>query len=67
MAPPHLTLVANPALKDSVITLIPWQAYPEEDCDPTIPLYSWHLLIHKDSLYLSWYEYCRILYIISNF
>ena len=38
MPPPHLTLVASPALKDSAITLIPWQAYPEEDCNPTIPL-----------------------------
>ena len=40
MPPPHLTLVASPALMDSTITLIPWKAYSEKDCNPTIPLYS---------------------------
>ena len=28
-------------------------------CNPAIPLCPWHLLIHKDNLYLSWYECCR--------
>ena len=35
LPPPQLTPVASLALKDSATTLIPWQAYLEEDCNPT--------------------------------
>ena len=40
LPPPQLTPVASPALKDSATTFIPWQAYSEEDYNPTISLCS---------------------------